>query len=175
MPPAAAALQPDGAVQGNVTAERLRAGGVAERRERRQKAKRRLQAGGIVGAVVDDDVAPDDRVRARAGEVHRCEVVDQMVVVLWCPEHDRTLTGQRLAGVEVELSLADYERATKCVGRKSGRRLELELFVMVPVSPERSPLRVRVALVLISPALPVIALFTMVLVAELSRRRRRRG
>ena len=38
---AAAALQPDGAVQGDVTTEGLRAGSVAERRERRQKAKRR--------------------------------------------------------------------------------------------------------------------------------------
>ena len=85
-----------------------------------------------------------------------------MIVVLWRPEHDRALTGQRLAGVDVELSLADYESATKCVGRKSGGRLKPVLFVMVPVSPERSPLRVRVALVLISPALPVIALFTTV-------------
>ena len=35
------------------------------------EAKRRRQAGGIVRSVIDDDVAPHDRARRRAGEAER--------------------------------------------------------------------------------------------------------
>ena len=45
------------------------------------EAKRRRQARGIVRSVIDDDVAPHDRARRRAGEAERKGIVDQVRIV----------------------------------------------------------------------------------------------
>ena len=52
---------------------------------------------------------------ARAGEAERSGIVDQVRVVLGHSHRDRALTGQRLAGRDVEVAAADLDRATKGV------------------------------------------------------------